>query len=132
MAKDIIKINSQLMNAIAQSFDSEGLPLPFVQGIFLIECQVAGTSHVDIREIEPELKPEDILVFTREANNPHDKLAIRISDKEGNKLGYVPREKNEILARLMDAGKIVFGKLKTKAWLESWLMLGIQVYMRDI
>ncbi len=132
MGKDIIKVDAQLINAITESFDSKGLALPFVQEIFLIECQVAGTSHVDIEEIEPELKPEDIFVFTREADNPHDKLAIRISDEHGNKLGYVPREKNEILARLMDAGKIVFGKLKKKAWLKGWLMLEIQVYMRDI
>ncbi len=59
-------------------------------------------------------------------------LAIRIHDEKGHKLGYVPQAKNEILARLMDAGKLVFGKLVEKHWHEEWLKLEIKVFMREV
>ena len=86
------------------SFDKEGLPLPFTKEIFLIECHVAGTSHHNIKDIEPEIKPDDFLIFKREPENPHDEFAIAIYTESENKLGYIPKEKNEILARLMDSG----------------------------
>ena len=48
-------------------------------------------------------------------------LAIIIHNQTGEKLGYVPREKNEVVARLMDAGKMVFGVLEEKEWRDEWL-----------
>lgn len=114
------------------SFGKDGLALPFVQEIFLMQCHVAGTSYCDLDEVEKELNVADILVFKREPDNQYDNLAILIFDQSGNKFGYVPRAKNEVIARLMDAGKLLFGKLETKEWKDRWLKLGVRVYMRDI
>ncbi len=55
-----------------------------------------------------------------------------ILNEKGEKLGYVPRQKNEVLARLMDAGKLVFGKAEKQEWVESWLKIDIRTYMRDM
>lgn len=85
-----------------------GLAAPFAKEIFLLETQVAGTSHFSSRENEPTLAVNDSLILRRELNNPHDPLAILILTESGEKLGYVPRDRNEILARLMDAGKFLF------------------------
>jgi len=52
--------------------------------------------------------------------------------EDGQKLGYVPQERNEILSRLMDAGKLLFGRLDEKNWVGRWLRLDIQVYLRDL
>ena len=128
----IVKIDPALLALINGAFDKGGLPLPFTKEIFLIETHVAGTSHVPIKDLEPGLTAGDVLVFKREPDNEHDALAIRILDKQGRKLGYVPKEKNEILARLMDAGKLVFGKLVDKHWHEDWLKVEIKVFMREV
>ncbi len=40
--------------------------------------------------------------------------------------------KNEILSKLMDAGKLLFGRLDEKNWFGRWLKLDIQVYLRDL
>ena len=80
---------------------------------------------------EPELAPGAFLLLKREPANPHDPLAIMILDETGRQLGYVPRAKNEALARLMDAGKLLFGKLENKAWVGDWLKVAARIYMRD-
>lgn len=55
-----------------------------------------------------------------------------ILDEASHHLGYVPRVKNEALARLMDAGKLLFGRIDSKTWQGEWLKVEIQVFMRDI
>jgi hypothetical protein len=52
--------------------------------------------------------------------------------EDGQKLGYVPQEKNEILSKLMDAVKLLFGRLDKKKWFGRWLKLDIQFYLRDL
>lgn len=109
-----------------------GLAAPFAKEIFLIETHVAGTSHVPIRQIEPTLIPSASLVLRREPANPHDKLAILILTGEGEKLGYIPRDRNEVLARLMDAGKFLFARLESKEWQGDWLHVSARVFLRDV
>jgi len=71
------------------------------------------------------------LPLLREPGNAHDGLAIKIMDEKGHHLGYVPRAKNEALARLMDAGKLLFGRIEEKAWQGEWLKVDIRVFLRD-
>jgi len=133
MSKDIVAINPRIIRLLTSSFGKDGLPLPYVQEILLMECHVAGTSYREnIKEIEKGLQEKDLLVFKRETDNRYDKLAIVIFDTKGQKLGYVPRDRNEVIARLMDAGKLIFGKLERKQWRDDWLKADIRVYMRDM
>lgn len=126
----LTKIDPRLLAIIEQSFN-DNLPMPFVKEIFLIESRIAGTAYHDLKEIEPDIKIADKMIFIREPENTYDNKAIVIMDVKGNKLGYIPKEKNEILANLLDAGKLVFGKLEHKQWLGDWLKLTIKVYLRD-
>lgn len=109
----------------------QGLALPFSREIFLIECRVAGTSHLDLEHLEAELLPGARIACLREPQNSYDPMAIRLQDGQGRKLGYVPRERNEVLARLLDAGKTVFGRLEAKAWKGKWLKLDIRLFLED-
>ena len=43
----------------------------------------------------------------------------------------MPRAKNEALAHLLDAGKLLFGKLEAKAWIGDWLKVEARIYLRD-
>jgi hypothetical protein len=87
---------------------------------------------VDIEAIEAELEEGAILVLKRDPENEHDPLATRILDEKGRKLGWVPRGKNEAIARLMDAGKFLFAKLVDKEWHDNWLRIEARVYLREL
>ena len=105
---------------------------PYSRDIFLIEVQVAGTSHVvGMDELEPFLQIDERLSLVRVPDNPSDPCAIKIFNRDGLKLGYVPREQNQILARLMDAGKELFAVLSEKSWRGDWLRLRIRIYLHD-
>jgi len=113
------------------AFGGDGSLMPFAREIMLIECNIAGTSHRDVKSVEPELLPGDLLPLKREPDNAHDPLAIMILNETGHHLGYVPRAKNEALARLMDAGKLLFARLESKAWHGDWLQVEARIFLRD-
>ena len=67
MTTEIIKFDPKFLHLIDSSFGKDGLPLPFVQEIFLMQCHIAGTTfRENIKTIEPELREQDLLIFKRE------------------------------------------------------------------
>ena len=132
MTQAIVKIDPKYLEIIRTSLDKTGLPKPFVQEVELLNCNIAGTTFLDLEDIEPKLKKHQLLVLKREPKNEYDDNAILILTEDGRKLGYVPQEKNEVLSNLMDAGKLLFGRLDEKTWVDDWLKLDIQVYLRDL
>ena len=131
MQEDLVPIDPAMLALIHGSFDKGGALKPFAREIMLIECRVAGTSHYNVKDIEDNLKKGDTLPLQREPKNSFDSLAIKILDEAGHLIGYVPRVKNEALARLMDAGKLLFGKIENKYWQGDWLQIEARIYMRD-
>jgi len=73
----------------------------------------------------------DKLDFFREPDNPYDKKAIVIKNADGVKVGYVPRADNVIFSRLMDAGKLLFGRITAKETQGSWLKINIKVFLHE-
>ena len=132
MSQAIIKIDPKYLEIVRTSLDKTGLPKPFVQEVELLNCNIAGTTFLNLKDIEPKLKKNQLLVLKREPKNKYDDKAILILTEDGQKLGYLPQERNEILSRLMDAGKLLFGRLDEKNWVGRWLRLDIQVYLRDL
>ena len=47
------------------------------------------------------------------------------------KIGYVPKEDNIVFSRLMDAGKLLFGKITAKALKGKWLKINIGIYLHE-
>ena len=132
MSQAIVKIDPKYLEIVRTSLTNNGLPKPFVQEVELLDCNVAGTTFLDLDDIEPKLKKHQLLMLQRELKNEYDNNAILILTEEGKKLGYVPQDKNEVLSKLMDAGKLLFGRLDEKSWVDDWLKLDIQVYLRDL
>ena len=132
MSQAMVKIDPKYLEIIRTSLDKTGLPKPFVQEVELLNCNIAGTTFLNLEDIEPKLKKHQLLVLKREPKNEFDGNAILILTEDGQKLGYVPQEKNEVLSNLMDAGKLLFGKLNEKTWVDNWLKLDVQVYLRDL
>ena len=132
MAEGIVKLEN--WKNLAKLNNGGGVPMPFVQELFLLECEVAGTGFVkDIEKKAKALTEGSVVSLVRESDNKHDELAIRIDNAEGSKLGYVPRKKNEILARLLDGGKMLYGKVAEIEYSEfsSWITINIKIYMKD-
>ena len=131
MSQAIVKIDPKYLEFVRTSLDEEGLPKPFVREVELLNCNIAGTTFLDLDEVEPELKKHQLLMLKREPKNKNDDKAILILTEDGQKLGYVPKKKNEVLSNLMDAGKLLFGRLNEKTWVDTWLKLDVQVFLRD-
>jgi len=130
---ELIRIDETNIVSILTSAKS-GLELgkPFSQQIFLISASIAGSYYVDdIDKLLDEMKIGAKLRFVREPDNQYDELAILVKDQNDNKLGYVPRKKNPILARLMDAGKLIYGTVKTINNDGNYINIEMEIFMDD-
>ena len=128
--KELSRISS---GSLLQTLHSEvQIPAPYSEDILLLSTFAAGTTHVaGIEELEPCLQPGDRVKLVRVPDNPSDPNAIKLYTRDGVKLGYVPRQENQILARLMDAGKLLYAVIREKSWRGAWLQLGIDIYMTE-
>ena len=105
---NIQKTNSEISKFV-EFLHNDGEIKAFLKDIHLITVHVAGRDYVDdIDEIFPNIKKGDKLDLFREKGNDYDELAILVKFN-GEKIGYVPRNDNEVLANLMDAGKELYG-----------------------
>ena len=122
------------MGLVAANANGAGLsvPAPFQNSIVLLEdVRVAGTTHVHgIDAIVESLEIGASLHFEREPDNLSDHWAIKVYAGE-SRLGYVPADCNEVLARLMDGGKALSGKLTDKEKVGSWNKLRMEVSLND-
>ena len=69
--------------------------------------------------------------FFREPENRYDANAIVIKTASGVKIGYVPRADNAVFSRLMDAGKLLFGKISESEIKKGYPQIGLAIYLRD-
>ncbi len=127
MSTELIKINPALLALVKGT----GSLLPFARELVVLECQVAGTSNQDLEEIGPQLNLNDRFLLIRESENKYDNFTVAIYTSHREKLGYLPRSKNETKARLLDAGKMIFGVLKSITWVGEWLKMELVVWLVD-
>lgn len=71
---------------------------------------LAGFRYHQGRDLWADLKVGDPLTLVRESDNAHDPSAVRV-EWRGRTLGYVPRRENVHLARQMDHGAPLAGRI---------------------
>jgi hypothetical protein len=123
----LIKVSTGLLSALSGGQLNIDV---FKKEILVLECIVAGTSFRKLDKVEAELQSTVELQMKREGKNEFDDYAIALYFKE-TKIGYIPRDKNEVIARLMDSGKAFYSTIQAKEWEGNWLRLDIKVYMKD-
>lgn len=128
--RSLLQLAGSLAAALLPQAPATSSPLP--GEIQLLECHIAGTSYADIDDLEPDLAPGLTLTLRREPTNPYDANAILVLSPSERKLGYIPRARNHVLARLMDAGFPLHANLREKAWHGDWLKVDIEVVMRRL
>jgi hypothetical protein len=123
----IIRINPGLMAALSTGQLSIDV---FKKEIMVLECMVAGTSFRKLEKVEAELLSKVQLEMKREGKNEFDAFAIALYFRDV-KVGYIPKDKNEVISRLMDAGKAFYSTIQAREWEGNWLRLDVKVYMKD-
>ncbi|MBR3468833.1 MAG: HIRAN domain-containing protein [Lachnospiraceae bacterium] len=103
---------------------------PLSREIFLFDSYIAGTTHIEDESILSEIK-EGTKVIMRREDNRFDDNAILILDEKQRKLGYVPEKDNVVFARLMDAGKLLIGKVNKHVMKGSFHQIAIGIYLVD-
>lgn len=125
--QSLIKVNAGLLSALSKGAFSLDV---FAREILVLECLAAGTSFRKLDKVQDDLKETVQLEMKREGENEFDQFAIALWFQD-TKVGYIPREKNEVLARLMDAGKQFYATISAKEMEGNWLKLEIKVMLKD-
>lgn len=100
--------------------------------IFLFDTHIAGTTYVeDIDKHAKKLNIGDRLEFEREEDNYYDFQAIKVINKDGHKLGYVPQKDNVIFARLIDHGKVLFARVRKIELKGKWYKIDISIFLEE-
>ena len=104
---------------------------PLVDEILLDSAFVAGTNHIEDESVFEELEKGTTLILKREADNKFDKYAVLVLNEKNEKLGYIPRQNNKVYARLMDAGKVLKGKVLEVYEETYYWTIKFNIYMMD-
>ncbi len=99
--------------------------------ILLARMHVAGTAYYDAEAVADRLRPGQRLALRRQPGNRYDALAIEVLGPEGHKLGYVPRQRNEMPARLIDAGKHLSARAESVVQQGNWLNIQMSLHLDD-
>ena len=128
MENQIVKISPELLEMMGSKLPNS--LQPFSREIFLLDIVVAGTTHCEhIDEVFPQLEKGLVLRMQRHPENKHDENAIAIY-YEKVRIGWVPRELNLIISRLMDAGKAFFCRIENVELVEEyWVKIEAKIYM---
>lgn len=129
---DLIKKEDENNKYIIKYDSIVNLPKPFERFIFLLETTVAGTTRIkDIDKIIDSLNIRDDLILYREPDNPNDKHAIRIETINKEKIGYVPRQNNVVISRLMDAGKKIVAEVTEIESRGNWFRILFAIFLHE-
>ena len=97
-----LPMTALMQQLMLQTLQKTAITLPFAQDIFLLETHIAGLHYYDIKNLSIPLQLADALLLRREPDNANDELAIVVLTVTAQKLGYLPKFRNPVLARLMD------------------------------
>lgn len=98
----------------------------------LMESSVVGMSHVErIEELTRNLDCGSELELVREPKNRYDSNAVAVHLPGGERIGYIPRDRNTDIARLIDKGRtLALSVVNLEAGYRNCPTLDVFVYMR--
>lgn len=128
MKNQIMKVSPELLEMMGSELPNS--LQPFTREIFLLDIVVAGTSYCKrIDTVYPKLEKGLVLRMLRHPKNKYDEHAIGIYF-EKIRIGWVPRELNLIISRLMDAGKAFFCRIEKVTIVDDyWVKIDAKIYM---
>ena len=130
MANHLI-VTSKTALALSEQLKTEEILKPLQKEILLFETYIAGTMYIEDESLIDALNIGEKLTLKREPQNAFDEKAIRVDNKDGKKLGYVPEKDNLIFSRLMDAGKMLYAKVSKVREKIGYTQVDIEIYLMD-
>ncbi len=124
-----IKHWGELVNVIDQH-DLSSIIKPLVKEIYLFDTFIAGTLQLKDKSPLEGIREGDKLNLQREEDK-FDSNAIALFNEKGQKLGYIPEKDDMVFARLMDAGKLLVGKIAKINSMKSFKQIAIGIYLVD-
>lgn len=103
---------------------------PLSQEIYLLDTYIAGTARLRDSAALNALKVGGKLILIREESK-FDSHAIGVCSADGKRLGYVPERDEPVLARLMDAEKLLIARVSGIAEKGGFKQVAIGIYLVD-
>ena len=95
-----------LRDVVSSACATTVAPWPRAAGsVLLLETAVNGTRFHQALAAIAYLRARDTVRLNRESSNPFDDRAVEVITERGDKLGYIPRGQNRVIASLMDEGE---------------------------
>ena len=89
----------------------------------------AGLAHHEAKQVWDSMRVGDAIALVREPGNAHDPNAVRV-EWHSHMLGYLPREDNETIARQIDRGNRLSGRIvRLDRYRNHRMRLGIDIYL---
>jgi hypothetical protein len=110
------------------------LPAPPLCGgaavrILVQSSPLAGSQYYAASALWSQIRTGDRLTLVREADNRHDRNAVRV-DWNGQQLGYVPRAENRAVARALDAGERLEARVsRMRQDPDPWRRIEFEVFL---
>ena len=133
MDHEMNEISTQKTGALVEALDQQGIGemlKPLIREIHLFDSFVAGTTHLEDPSVLEEIRVGDKLSLQREENK-FDDNAIVIRTEQMKKLGYVPEKDSIVIARLMDAGKLLNAQVTGIGKKEGFRQISIGICLID-
>ena len=109
------------------------MPVAFQQVIFLTNCHLAGSNEIaGIKDKIDGIKGGESLVLRRTVTDAADARAVSVETTSGTLIGYVPRRYGAVMARLMDAGKLLSAKFIGRDCDEQCADITVAIEMREV
>jgi len=98
----------KFLKAIAGMCGTAALPANIFrrqQKVYLLRCYVRGFCFYEGGELLLRMRKGDALQLVREPQNTFDSNAIALY-YQNRKIGFIPRESNDVISKLMDDGTL--------------------------
>ena len=97
--------------------------------ILVQSSPLAGSQFYAVSSVWQEIQLGNRLTLIREPENRHDRNAVRV-EWQGRQLGYVPRSENRAVARAMDSGERLEGRVsRLREDPDPWRRVEFEVYL---
>ena len=97
--------------------------------ILVQSSPLAGSQYYAVNRVWGEISLGDRLELVREADNRHDRNAVRV-DWRGQALGYVPRAENRAVADALKAGEKLEARVsKMRIDPNPWRRIEFEIYL---
>ena len=128
--KNELTINDKKELATLSDKNLSDIIKPLSNEIHLFDTFIAGTLNLKDPIILNDLEVDTKLILQRE-DSKFDSNTINILTEDKINIGYIPEKDNVVFARLMDAGKLLIAKVKSKETRGSFTTIAIGIYLVD-